>query len=612
MWTELTRNWPKRWRLYAVIGAFPAMCLLAVTWGLAPDPSGVAADEPGEGVYWSASQYQIQFGKLRETMLRVSGSRGPNNQDLPLSPLAMQELLLRADMLTSRTRLLTEPSFTHDRLRSVAGFDERVATMTAFDARLQQALEVEGFTTGSAQALLRSFDEMDRTVESFANAARQHEMEDRTRLFEMLRHRRLYAIAVAVLLIGWLAWILLAQRNDRRLARERLAALEAEQLAKTQLRQSINAKAQFLSMVSHELRSPLQVIVSSVDLLELGTPAPERRSAVARIRRAAMMLGVQLRDLLTIARGEAGRFEINPESFEATSLVEDVAEIAAHAAREKGLEFRTSFPSEPIFARADVQRISQVLANLVSNAVRYTRAGHIFLSLLEPVQPAEPAGTLTFVVFDTGPGLPQEAVASLRAAPTRDELRPRRDGSGVGLSVVRTVLDHLGGSVEIDVRPGEGTQFTITIPVLFEDPDGQPSMATPDGLVLVVDDQPDITASVAALVKRYGHPCHVARSGPEAATMLAQNCYETVFLDLDLPGFGGIELASRLRREEGLSQRAYLVAITAARREVPSGLFDEILVKPLEGLRVWWNLTHRSRARRPAWAAEPVSPPSAP
>ncbi|RZA24491.1 MAG: response regulator, partial [Proteobacteria bacterium] len=257
-----------------------------------------------------------------------------------------------------------------------------------------------------------------------------------------------------------------------------------------------------------------------------------------------------------------------------------------------------------------VQRISQVLANLVSNAVRYTGAGSVSLALLEPV---ESSGRLTFVVSDTGPGLPQVGVESLRTPLSRDEeLRPRKDGSGVGLSVVRTVLDHLGGTVEIDVRPGEGTQFVITIPVLFEDPEGQSSMATPDGLVLVVDDQPDITASVAALVKRYGHPCHVARSGPEAATMLAQNCYETVFLDLDLPGFGGIELASRLRREDCLSQRAYLVAITAARREVPGGLFDEILVKPVEGLRVWWNLTHRSRARRPAWVAEPVSPPSEP
>lgn len=610
MWNELTRNWPRRWRLYAVIGAFPALCLLAVIWGFAPDESGGAVDDPGEGVYWSASQYQIHFGKLREALLRVSGSREPMEQNLPLAPQTMRELLLRADILTSRTRLLSEPSLTRDRLRLITGFDERVVEMTAFDARVRQSLQSDSFTSANARALLLSFDAMDRTVESFANTARQREMEDRTQLFEMLRHRRVYALVVAALLIGWLAWILLAQRSDRRLARERLTALESEQLAKSELRQSINTKAQFLSMVSHELRSPLQVIVSSVDLLDLGTPAAERRSAVARIRRAAMMLGVQLRDLLTIARGEAGRFEINPESFEATSLVEDVAEIAAHAAREKGLQFRTSVPPEPVFARADVQRISQVLANLVSNAVRYTQAGHVSLALLESV---ESSGRLTFVVSDTGPGLPQGGVKSLRTPMSRDEeLRPRKDGSGVGLSVVRTVLDHLGGTVDVHVRPGEGTRFTVKIPVLFEDPDALPSEATPDGLVLVVDDRPDITASVAALVERYGHPCHVARSGPEAATMLAQNAYETVFLDLDLPGIGGIELASRLRRDAGLNQRAYIVAITAARPEIPDGLFDEVLVKPVEGLRVWWNLAHRSRAQRPVSAAEPASPPSEP
>ena len=607
MWNELTRNWPKRWRLYAVIAMFPALCLLVMIWGL-PGESASAADEPGEGVYWSASQYQIQFGKLREALLLTAVSREPTEQDLPLAPSAMQELLLRADILTSRVRLLSEPSSARDRLHSVAGFKEWVVALTAFDARVHRTLQSGSFTPARARELLLDFAGMDRSVESFANAARQREMEDRTQLFDMLRHRRLYAVMVATILIGWLAWILLAQRSDRRLARERLAALESEQLAKSELQRSINTKAQFLSMVSHELRSPLQVIVSSVDLLDLGTPAEERRSAVARIRRAAMMLGVQLRDLLTIARGEAGRFEINPESFEATSLVEDVAEIAAHAAREKGLKFATRFPLDPIFVRADVQRISQVLANLVSNAVRYTRTGDVSLVLQEPLHSS---GRLTFVVSDTGPGLPLGAVESLRTPLSRDEeLRPRKDGSGVGLSVVRMVLDHLGGTVDVHVSPGEGTRFTVDIPVLFEDPDAVPSEATPDGLVLVVDDRADITASVAALVERYGHPCHVARSGPEAAEMLAQNLYETVFLDLDLPGIGGIELASRMRRGAGLNQRTYTVAITAARPEIPNGLFDEVLVKPVEGLRVWWNLGHRSRARKPVSVAEPVFPPS--
>ncbi|MBU1305400.1 MAG: response regulator, partial [Alphaproteobacteria bacterium] len=281
-------------------------------------------------------------------------------------------------------------------------------------------------------------------------------------------------------------------------------------------------------------------------------------------------------------------------SFEATALVEDVSDVAGHAARGRGLKFSTHMPGEPIFVRADVQRISQVLANLVSNAVKYTSTGEVSMTLRAP---DEASGKLVFEIADTGPGLPQRGIDRLRTHLSRDEeLQPRKDGSGVGLSVVRTVADHLGAHIDLDVKPGEGTRFIITVPVIFEDPDEVPSDATPDGLVLVVDDKPDIAASVTAIVKHYGHPCHIALSGPEAAAMLKRQSYETAFFDLDLPELGGVELARRVRASPGPNQQTYIVAITASRPEIPDGLFDEVLVKPVENLRVWWHLGHRSRA----------------
>jgi signal transduction histidine kinase/CheY-like chemotaxis protein len=610
MWNELTASEPKRWRLYALIALFPLLGLSAVLLAFPANDPGLPSDEPAEGFYWSASQYQIHFGKLREQLLKIADVAPGGSVGASIDPEGMQELQLRTDILVSRGKLLTEPSATFDWFHSLSDFDRHAAAITDFDRRVSRAVVASEFTAGQAREILKAFDAMDTTVSSLSNAAHQREEEGRSRLFEQYRQRRLYAMVIAALIAAWVAWIFLAYRRNRQLARDRLEALKSERSAKAQLQQSISTKAQFLSMVSHELRSPMQVIVSSVDLLDLGTPAAERRSAVTRIRRAAMMLGVQLRDLLTIARGEAGRFEINPESFEATSLVEDVADVAAHAAREKGLKFSTRVPSEPVFARADVQRISQVLANLVSNAVKYTTAGEVSLALLRP---DACTGQLVFVISDTGPGLTPQGVQSLQAPLTRDEeLQPGKDGSGVGLSVVRTVMDHLCGRLDIDVKVGEGTCLTVTIPVLFEDPDAVPSDAKSEGMVLVVDDQADISASVAALVERFGHPCHAAQSGAEATTLLAQNTYETAFVDLDLPGISGVELATRIRREPGPNQHAYIVAITAARPHIAHGLFDEILIKPVEGLRVWWNLGHRSRVPKPASESELASPPSAP
>ena len=602
------RNWPRRWKPYAVIVVFPVMCLLVIVWGFAAD-STAGADAQNEGVYWSASQYQIQFGKLREELLQTVAGPVQGDSSVAVAPQDMQELRQRANNLTSRTKRLIDPSALHDKLRSVPGFDERAKSIEAFDRQIRQSMKQAPFERTDALNLLSAFSAMDATVETFANAARQREEDDRTELLDQIRHRRWYTLAVAALVFGLLSWILMEHRSDERSTTKLEASLVAEEQAKAALKQSINTKAQFLSMVSHELRSPLQVIVSSVDLLELGTPEFERRTAVARIRRAALMLGVQLRDLLTIARGESGRYEGNPESFEATAFVADVAEVAAHAAREKGLTFTVQLPPPPVFVHADVQRISQVLANLVSNAVKYTKAGTVSVTLLPPDLPA---GLMSFIVEDTGPGLPQRGIERLQTPLSRDEeLRPREDGSGVGLTVVRTVSDHLNATLDIEAREGKGTRFKVTIPVVYEDPDELPTDTTPDGLVLLVDDRADVSASITALVERAGHPCHVARSSAEAAILLAKNTYETAFFDLDLAGPSGVDLAQRVRREGGPNEHTYIVAITASRPTIPVGLFDEVLIKPVEYLRVWWHLAHRSRGRTRAVATGPASRPSA-
>ncbi len=595
MSNEVTGRWPKRWRLYGVVTLFPLLCALLIYWGFGAPGAGLPNDEPAEGFYWSASQYQIEFGKLREELIGLSAPSSGRSDVAPVPPDELQDLSLRADLLTSRRQLLTQPSRLHDGLRTVPGFDQHAAAVLAFDKEVHRALIATPFTPSVARSLLKSLDAMAPSVNTFSNAARGREMSARTELVRRAQNRRWYSLLVVLLLLGWLAWILRAQSNDRRQTRTLTVALEAEHHAKSELQQSINTKAQFLSMVSHELRSPLQVIVSSVDLLGTQAAPLERREAVARIRRAALMLGVQLRDLLTIARGEAGRLETNLESFEATALVEDVSDVASHAAEGRGLKFSTQVPGEPLFVRADVQRISQVLANLLSNAIKYTPTGEIVLKLRAPV---EASGKLVFEISDTGPGLPERAIRLLRTRLSRDEeLRPRKDGSGVGLSVVRTVADHLGATIDLNVNPGSGTHFIITVPVVFEDPDEVPCDATLDGLVLVVDDKPDIAASVTAIVKQYGHPCHTALSGREAVAMLERDTYETAFFDLDLPELGGVELARRVRASPGPNRQAYLVAITAARPEIPEGLFDEVLIKPVENLRVWWHLGHRSRTR---------------
>jgi signal transduction histidine kinase len=615
----LRSRWPKRWRLYSVIALFPLLSF----WGVYAlfKPSGPAwpSQEPAEGFYWSAAQYQLALGEVHEQLLSVVATANAHDLHDPVAPSTLEELRVRTDVLLSRASLLREPSEIQERLRSLPDYDAVMDVFTRFDEALSDSVQRANFTPADAKAALGAFASVEPVVQRFVNLARQREIDGRSQLYESFQKREhdrlLGALAIWAIMVGWVFWILATQQRDRRLAKDRLVALQGEQEAREQLREEMNMKATFLSMVSHELRSPLQVVVSSVDVLGMDVSNSERQSAIARIRRAALMMGVQLRDLLTIARGEAGRLEIQPESFEATSLVEDVAAVAAHAARERGLAFEVNVPEEPVFVRADVQRISQVLGNLVSNAVRNTKEGRVSMTLTVPGS----GDRLLFTIEDTGPGLPEEPVRRLREPVDRNApLTVRQDGSGVGLTVVRTVVDHLGGSVDVQTSQGSGhgthhgTRFEVSIPVIFEDPQEVPSEGSPDGLVLVVDDEADISASVAALVKGYGHPCHIASTAEEAHRLLTQNVYQTCFLDLDLPQISGIELATRVRAALGLNQHTTIVAMTAFRRKVPPGVFSDVLVKPVEGLRVKWALDHRSRASRSEAAAERASPTTGP
>jgi signal transduction histidine kinase/CheY-like chemotaxis protein len=587
------RWWPKRWRYYGVLLFFPVLSFIGFYLVLRPTSPAWPEHEPAEGFYWSAAQYQLALGKVREQLLALVV------HDDPLTASDTNELRVRSDVLVSRGRLLSEPSEIQQRLQRLAEYDATVAALLRFETHLGLIMRREPFTVADVREALLLFPDAETAASRFANSARQRELDGRNDLYSSLiareNDRLFWGLMLWAVFNGWLFWILLSQNRDRARVTALNAALAGEKEAREQLREEMDTKAQFLSMVSHELRSPLQVVVSSVDLLGMEVPPSERSSAVARIRRASLMMGVQLRDLLTIARGEAGRLEMQPESFEATELVQDVGNVAAHAAHSRGLRFCIEVPDGPVFVRADVQRISQVLANLVSNAVKYAGEGEVSMTLRPPDMPS---GRIQVVVADTGPGLPVDAMQRLKMPRSRiEEWKPRQDGSGLGLTIVRTVMDHLGGTLDVWTAAGEGTRFEVSIPVLFEDPDEVPSDSTADGLVLVVDDQADISDSVAALVKGYGHPCHVARTGEEALRLLGQHRYETCFLDLDLPQVGGVELAQRIRVMDGKSRRTHLVAITAYRRELEPEVFDEVLIKPVEGLRVKWNLAHRFGAR---------------
>ncbi len=387
-------------------------------------------------------------------------------------------------------------------------------------------------------------------------------------------------------------------------------AIEEERARVAAVNELMVARSAFLAKVSHELRSPLQGIVSALDVLELRHGRSGDEEIIGRIRRSSLLLNTHLRDLLTLARGEAGRLEMRPEPFEACALVDSIAAAAGGLALAKQLRLVVDVPSQAVFVVADGARIDQILTNLVINSIRYTDVGQVRLAL-EPYEPA--ARKLRFVVADTGPGIPADVLPTL-LAPDRAQTGAERrgEGSGIGLAIVRTLVDHLGGTITVTSMVGQGTTFWLAIPAEpLTDTDAHAEQGGDTRRVLVVaDDRAEVLEALASVVDGLGFECDRASSAAVGANLLATRTYGVALLDLEMPHKGGVALAADTRRGQGPNRATRFVAMSAAAMSDEIGRhFDACLSKPIDrnALRqVLLNVGPAARPSQPGLWAEPA------
>ena len=385
--------------------------------------------------------------------------------------------------------------------------------------------------------------------------------------------------------------------NERSLARGE----EVEKLNK--------AQNQFFSNMSHEIRTPINTIIGLNEMILREKISDEVAEDAMNIQSASKMLLHLINDILDMSKLESGKMELTPVTYDTGAMLSDIVGMLWLRAKEKGLEFHIDVdPMLPAQLVGDEVKIKQVLINLLTNAIKYTKEGSVTLSIQYQAQETG-MGVVTYSVADTGIGLKKESIPHLFSAFQRvDEEKNRHiEGTGLGLAIVKQFVDLMGGSIRVNSVYMQGSTFIVELPQksaaerqigelnlelrhsLNRRAQYRQSFEAPDARILVVDDNSTNLLVVKKLLRDTRVRIDAVESGREALKKTLETQYHLIFMDHMMPEMDGIECLHEIRRQVGgLCRDTKVVALTANAGSETQALyvkegFDGYLLKPVNG-----------------------------
>ena len=330
--------------------------------------------------------------------------------------------------------------------------------------------------------------------------------------------------------------------------------------ARQQAIQANKSKSEFLSNMSHDIRTPMNAIVGMTAIAQANIDNTKRvQDCLKKITTSSRHLLGLINDVLDMSKIESGKMILNVELVSLKEIMESIVSIVQPQVRAKQQQFDVfiyDITSENVLC--DSVRFNQILLNLLSNAIKFTpEGGAIELSLHEkPSEKGDDYVKILLRVKDNGIGMTQEFLEHIFDSFTReDNKRVRKtEGTGLGMTITKYIVDAMGGTIDIKSEPGKGTEFNIALD--FERSGDQEEMILPDFTMLVVDDDSQLCKSTTESLKSIGISAEWALDGETAISMATQhhtihNDYHIILLDWKLPGMDGIETARRLRKQLG-------------------------------------------------------------
>lgn len=341
---------------------------------------------------------------------------------------------------------------------------------------------------------------------------------------------------------------------------------------------SKDVKDKFLTNMSHEMRTPLNGILGMVQLLEATSLKGESKNYVDEIKHSAENLLAIVNDILEFNFLKSSGFKPNNRRFNIRKTLKQIFKTIKDRADEKGLNLNLVISDKvPEQLIGDSVRLSQILMNLIGNAIKFTKDGEVAVYVRQ-MEVINGRVHLEIKVKDTGIGIPESLISEIfesfnQAAKTTTY---KYGGTGMGLSIVRQLVGHMDGRIEVKSREGEGTTIFIILP--FELPDSSSnfkSLDEPQGAdvktdfegykVLIVDDYTVNRRIVKGMMKKLGVEVDEAEDGSSALDMIAKNNYSAIFMDVHMPGMDGLEATRKIRNlDDEVKSRVPVIAITAS------------------------------------------------